>query len=134
MLPIADYCAAVYHPLLNDEQDQIIERLQAQALKCIYGPYLSYAQMRLLADVTTLRERRIEICDKFAKKCLASDRFSEWFPKKTSRRSARGGETYVEEFARCDRLKNTPIFYMRRRLNGKSGKYYGERDRQYRDT
>ena len=45
ILPLADYCAAVYHPLLNDEQDQIVERLQAQALKCIYGPYVPYAEM-----------------------------------------------------------------------------------------
>ena len=41
LLPIVDYCAAVYHPMLNDEQDQIIERLQSQALKCIYGPYIN---------------------------------------------------------------------------------------------
>ena len=70
MLPVADYCVAVYHPMLTDEQDQIIERLQSQALKIIYGPYLSYAEMRRRADATTLRERRIGICDKFAKKCL----------------------------------------------------------------
>ena len=29
---------------------------------------------------------------------------------------------YLEEHARCDRLKNSPIFYMRRRLNGKEGR------------
>ena len=87
LLPIADYCAAVYHSLLNDEQDQVIERLQSQALRCIYGPYISYKKMREMAEVTTLRQRRIEICDKFAKKCLANATFSAWFPEKKTARS-----------------------------------------------
>ena len=38
-----------------------------------------------------------------------------------------------EEFARCNRIRDSPIFYMRRRLNGKDGKKYGERNREYRD-
>ena len=135
ILPTADYCAAVYHPMLNDEQDQVVERLQAQALKCIFGPGISYANMRKKAEVTTLRQRRIEACDKFANKCLSNRKFEHWFPlRRTGRAGNRGGEKYAEEFARCDRLKNTPIFYMRRRLNGKEGKKYGERNRKYRDN
>ena len=35
--PVLDYCAVIYHPMLTDEQDQQVERLQAQALKNIYG-------------------------------------------------------------------------------------------------
>ena len=60
--------------------------------------------------VTTLRERRIEECDKFAKKCMGNTRFSSWFPTKMGRASSRRGEKYLEEFARCDRLRNTPLF------------------------
>ena len=30
--PILDYCAVVYHPMLTDEQDQQVERLQALSL------------------------------------------------------------------------------------------------------
>ena len=133
ILPLADYCQVIYHSMITDKQDQAIERLQARALKCIYGPYPSYAEMRKMAGVTTLRQRRIEATDKFAYKCLTSSRFSEWFPAKPVSRG-RKKELYLEEFARCNRLKNTPIFYMRRRLNGKPGRYYGERNRAYRDT
>ena len=43
-------------------------------------------------------------------------------------------DKYQETFARCDRLRNLPLHYMRRRLNGKAGKEYGERNRCYRDT
>ena len=31
--PVLDYRCVVYHPMLTDEQDQIVERMQAQALK-----------------------------------------------------------------------------------------------------
>ena len=64
ILPVGDYCAVVYHSTLTDEQDQMVERLQAGALRCIYGWDLSYSKMRDLAGVTTLRERRIQACDK----------------------------------------------------------------------
>ena len=132
ILPIADYCQVVYHAMITDEQDQQIERLQSKALKCIYH---SYASMRKLAGVSTLRQRRIEAADKFASKCAGSDCFARWFPlRQAGRAGVRRGEKYLEEFARCDRLKNTPIFYMRRRMNGKQGRTYGERNRQYQDN
>ena len=73
--------------------------------------------------------------DNFAAKCLTSRRFMKWFPlEKSGRSGGRRGELYHEDFARCNRLKDSPIFYMRRRLNGKEGKTYGERNKQYRDT
>ena len=110
LLPIVDYCAAVYHPMLTNKQDQIVERLQAQALRCIYGPYVPYAEMRRRAEVTTLRERRVGICDKFTYKCLTNDRFVHWFPLRQGRRGNSGGEKYQEEYVQCDRLRNTPSF------------------------
>ena len=56
--------------MLTDEQDQIIKRLQARALKNIYRYKDSYAVMRQKAGVTTHRARRIELCDKFAQKLV----------------------------------------------------------------
>ena len=134
--PVADYCSVVYHSLLTDEMDQAVERLQSQALKNIYGYKMPYAKMRELAEVTTLRERRIALCDRFAEKSLANPRYADWFPEKPKRRNTRGGagEKYLEEYARCDRLVNSPLFFFRRRLNGKPGKRYGERNRKYRDA
>ena len=101
-------------------------------MRCIYGYEKSYAKMRELAEVTTLRERRIGACDRFAKKCLGSTRFSEWFPLEEGRRGRRGN-TFKEETARTNRLRDSPIFFMRRRLNGKEGKSYGARNREYRE-
>ena len=132
--PMADYACTVYHSSLTDEQDETLDGLQNHALKCIFGP-LSGRKLRDLAGVTTLRKRREEICDKFAKKLVSNPLFTHWFPLKKTRASARNTgkqEVYLEEKARCSRLQNSPLFYFRRRLNGKEGKTYGKRYEEYR--
>ena len=133
--PVAEYGSVVYHSTLTDEQDERIDRLQNQALRCIYGPRISGRKMRDMAGVETLRRRREYACEKFAKKSLANPRFTHWFPTKknrTSRRSGKQEEIFTEEKARCERLFNSPIFYFRRILNGKPGKKYGKRYAEYR--
>ena len=121
-------------PGLTDEQDQELELAQVGALRAIFGPGLSGRAMRAKANIETLRQRRIAHCDRFARKCITSERFGSWFPLKKGRASARGGgEKYQEFHARTDRLKNSPLFYMRRRMNGKDAKVYGERYRMYRE-
>ena len=83
-MPVMDYCQVVYHSALTNEQDQMLERLQLSALRCIFGYEMLYMRMRQLAGVTTLRQRRVEACDKFAAKCLSSRRFQAWFPLRQS--------------------------------------------------
>ena len=129
--PVADYMSKVYHSMITDSQDEAIERLQTHALRCIYGARLSGRRMREMAGIETLRQRRIGHCDKFAAKCVQSVRFSGWFPENVRRRSTRNREEYLEEYARCNRLMNSPLFYMRRRLNGKPGRTYGQRTVSY---
>ena len=133
--PVAEYMLEIFHSMMTDAQDEGLERLQTHALKCIYGTGLSGRRMRDLAGLETLRDRRIARCDSFANKCAKSDRFCDWFPINHTRRSARngGGEKFREDYARCNRLFNSPIYYMRRRLNGKGGKIYGKRNEEYRN-
>ena len=88
--------------------------------------------MRDEAGITTHRARRIELCDKFAEKASGSPRFGEWFPLRTGR-SGRHGDLFQELNARTDCLFNSPLFYYCRRLNGKPGKTYGQRNRKYRE-
>ena len=126
--PVAEYCSVVFHSMMTAQQDEQIERLQSTALRYIYGYGLSYSKMREMSGLATLRSRRIEACDKFAAKCAASDRFGHWFPCTRTTRKSRHTLPYREEYARCNRLMNSPLFYMRRRLNGKEGKSYGKRN------
>lgn len=133
--PVAEYCCVVYHSSLTDRQDEQLERMQNLALKCIYGPFISARKMRKMFGLQSLRGRRIELCDKFAKKSLSNPRFSNWFPMKTTWASARGGvqEPFLEEKAQCTLLQDSPVFYFRRRLNGKQGKNYGQRYAECRE-
>ena len=119
--------------MLTDWQDELLERLQATALLFIFGYGVPYSEMRQRAGLDTLRQRRILLCDKFARKCLGNERFASWFPKTVQGRRSRHTMEFREDYARCDRLKNSPLFYMRRRLNGKEGKTYGMRNRRYRE-
>ena len=128
--PVADYCCAVYHSSLTEDQDIQLKRLQNGALKCIFGGGFSAREMREKANITTLRERREILVDKFATKAATNPLFAKWFPLKTARSSTRNGkrqEVYLESKARCERLKNSPFHYFRRRLNGKEGMVYGPR-------
>ena len=131
--PVADYGCVVYHSSLTDDQDERLERLQDHALKCIYGTELSARRLRGLAGVGTLRERREEMVLKFATKCANDPAFDHWFPRRQTARKTRNADTYLEERARCDRLRNSPLHYFRRVLNGKVGKTYGSRNREYRE-
>ena len=135
ILPVMDYACVVYHSSLTDEQDETLDRLQNHTLKTIFSPELSGRSLRELPGVTTLRRRREKKCDKFASKCLANPLFDHWFPTKTARASSRhkNQEIFLESKARCQRLKDSPIYYLRRRLNGKPGKEYGTRYAEYRE-
>ena len=70
-----------------------------------------------LSGLERLSDRREVAALKFAKKSAAG-KYDHWFPLNDrgvgrTRKSLK----YREDYARCDRLKNSPIFYMRRALN-----------------
>lgn len=117
ILPCHDYCSNVYHSSLTLSQTVVLERLQAKALKAIYGFEPSYRELVDKSGLTTLRARRDEREITFARKCATSLRFSHWFPKQQTNRTTRAPELYLEEFARCSRFYNSPVFSMRRKLN-----------------
>ena len=132
--PVADYACVVYHSSLTDEQDELLDRLQNHALMCIYGP-MSGRRLREASGLPTLRERRESLCDKFALKLSTNPLFAHWFPLKDTRASTRRSvrqEVFKEEKARCERLMNSPLYYFRRRLNGKEGRSYWKRNEEYR--
>ena len=116
ILPCHDYCSTVFHSSLTLSQSIVLERLQAKALRAIYGYEPSYRELMEKADLTTLRARREDRELRFAIKCASSTRFGKWFPTRAPT-ATRGMGKYLEEFARCTRFYNSPIFSMRRRLN-----------------
>ena len=72
ILPIHDYCSCVYNSSLTLTQAGALERLQAQALKSIFGYEHSYNSLLQRTGLKRLQERRDERSEKFARKCQAS--------------------------------------------------------------
>ena len=119
ILPMHDYCSCVYNSSLTITQSGQLERLQALALKAIYGMEHSYRSLLALSGLPPLKIRRDRRCDKFATKCANSERFGDWFPRNDPLRVTRNPLEFKEERARTKRLYNSPLYHMRRRLNGR---------------
>ena len=121
ILPCHDYCSVVYHSSLTAQQSDVLERLQSQVLKCIYGYQYSYRELLELTGLTTLKARREARCLKFAQKTVRNVRFANWFPLNENPRTTRVSKPYKESLARTTRLQNSPLYDLRRRLNRASG-------------
>ena len=52
----------------------------------------------------------------FAKKCTKNARFAHWFVER-EKNNLRCSKKYVECFAKIEKLKKSPVYYMRRTLN-----------------
>ena len=60
----------VWHYSLTEEDTVTLERVQKTALRIIYKQdYESYQNALELSNLKTLRQRRNDLCIKFAKKC-----------------------------------------------------------------
>ena len=66
----------------------------------------------------TLNERRENLTLKFVQKASKSERFGTWFQEKDyGDINLRQKKRFNEETARTERLKKSPVYYMRRLLN-----------------
>ena len=124
--PVAEYATVALHSMLTFEQSAILERQQNKALQFIFGLGISAKKMRALAGIKTLAERRFMACEKFARKSLDNHRFRGWFPERDAGDRARRDNAQYEKYrefpARTDRCYNSPLYYLRRLLNGKATK------------
>jgi hypothetical protein len=100
---------------MTEEQSEAVERLQSQSLKIIFGFERSYRSILEETGLDTLKARRESAILRFAKKSMEG-RYKHWFPLNEAGRT-RHALRYKEEYARCERLRKTPIFHMRRALN-----------------
>ena len=116
--PLIEYAGVVYDSMLTQGQSENIERLQATALKTIWGWNKSYVEVLQLAGIPRLDERRSTAVTNFAKKASQSERYKAWFPLNLAlEHSLRRRDKYATDFAHHERLRRAPIYAMRRRLN-----------------
>ena len=118
---VAEYVSVIWHSMLTDEQSDLLERQQNQALKMISGPKMSARKMRARAGINTLKERRVEACRKFVVTASKSPRFCQWFtqrpPSNYERRTGIEYNRVVEKICHSGCCYNSPIYFYRRLLN-----------------
>ena len=118
--PTLEYAAPTFHSMLTADMTDKIEGIQRRASKLIFGWDTHYDDIIASGRMITLEKRREELAEKFAKKTCKNPRFSHWFQEKDySRINIRHGnrKKYEERFARTERLRNSPVYYMTRLLN-----------------
>ena len=106
---------------LTTGQSLELERIQKVALRIILKDrYESYENALKVCGLSTLKERRTQLCLTFARKCVNSDKNKDLFPRKISTYNTRHPKKFVVTPDRTDRLKNSAIPYMQRLLNSNS--------------
>ena len=113
----------VWHSRLTNENSEDLERVQKAAVKIILGnQYNDYEESLIKADLDSLKDRREELCKKFALKCIKNDKTKNMFPinKKEHVMKARKEELFTVNYANTGRLKDSAIPYMQRLINNEN--------------
>ena len=112
---VCEYCSAVYHTSLTQDQAHKIESIQSTSLKIILGDeYLSYKDALNKCNLKSLSDRRQDHMKKFALKCV-NDKFNSKMFLKSDR--PKGKEVYKVNFARTSQYLNSTIPQCQRLLN-----------------
>ena len=118
---VLELAVPAWHPSLTLEERNSIERIQKTALHIIYQDnYQSYAAACEMASISTLVERRIKLCSKFALRALKNEIFSYLFKRnETSSRTRFKKPMFQPVLSRTSRYDNSPISYLTQLLNNK---------------
>ena len=117
--PVIEFCSIVYHSLLTKQQETEIERLQRKVVRLCFGYNCDVDQVGRREGIETLKERRECSIDRFIVKNYMNERFTnKWFPRKQHvRLDIRKQKKFEETKANTERFYNSPLNYMRRRIN-----------------
>ena len=121
--PVLEMAVPVWQPALTQQESTQIERVQRCAFYIMLGKnYKSYEEALNILVSRTLEERRIKLCENFAKKSLKHEKFKNWFShnEKESKINTRKKEKR-NEFnpvrTRTDRYRKSPLPYLTDILN-----------------
>ena len=117
---VLEQSCTVWHSSLTKENEEDLERVQKSAVRIIVGKDIkNYDDALIKADLDSLKDRRTELCMKFARKCVKSNKSKEMFPlrQKIHEMETREEEKYEVQHANTERLKNSAIPYMQRLMN-----------------
>ena len=115
---ILEYSAATIATQISKYQSNRLERIQKQCLRIMYGYGKPYSELLKISGLRSLADRRREQFEKFAVNAVKHPVYSSWFPLNRGRSGTRNRKIYLEKLATTDRLYNSPVYAMRRHLNG----------------
>ena len=131
--PITEYAVPLLHPGLTEYDSERIEMLQKRALAVILGTVyidnrrfykiengeMNYLDALQKIGLTTLRNRREVLTNKFALDTLRNNRHSDMFQKKEYQYITTRNRLVIDEpHCNTDRYYNSAIPYMSRLING----------------
>ena len=117
---ILEQSSVVWHSSLTKENSEDLERVQRAALRIILGKdFKNYDDALIKADLDSLENRREDLCQKFAEKCLKNEKTKDLFPnrEKAHCMKTREEEQFSVNFANTGRLMKSAIPHMQRILN-----------------
>ena len=117
---VLEQSCVVWHSSLTEEDSDNLERVQKNALRVILDyKYVNYESALQILKIKTLKERREQLCGKFAKKCTISNKFKDLFTEnvKEHEMKTRKKEKYSVSMANTERYKKSAIPFMQRLLN-----------------
>ena len=121
----------MWHSSLTQRNENDLERIQKAALKVILRErYQSYGDALTTLKIKSLKDRREELCLKFAKSCLKIEKFKKFFPlnKKDHVMSMRNSEKFALEKCGSVRYRDSALPYMKRLLN----KYQSDKNKLFK--
>ena len=123
---VLELAVPVWQPALTQQEVKQIERVQRCAMYIILGDnYVSYDNALDILECENLDDRRVKLCENFAKKSLKNSRYKSWFcannsppPTINTRHEATKVHTMFNPImTRTDRFKKSPLPYLTDLLN-----------------
>ena len=121
---VLELAVPVWQPALTVQEKYQIERVQKCALYIILGQnYISYSHALDKIGWKKLEQRRIKLCEKFARKASKNSKYQEWFCKtkptsvKTRNANKKLKLQYLPVETRTERYKKSPLPYLTDILN-----------------
>ena len=117
--PVFDFCSNIYHSMLNKSLSNQLEKMQNKALRIIFGYEKSHEELLALSGLPPLQERREILLESFCKKLYSNPRFKrQWLGERIFEGPGLRRQKIVKEkFARTNRLFNSPLYTIRRKIN-----------------
>ena len=112
---VLEMAAPVWTPALTKCQVTQIERVQKTVCAVILGSsYCDYSSAMKTLNLSSLSDRRVELCTTFSKRCYKSKKYNTWFVERGNQsiKTRSKKNTLLPVLTRTSRYEKSPLPYM----------------------